>query len=247
MPMLMTDSGHIIHAQAMFSLTYHLAWGNLPTNYPDPWSISQVPPLANSLVVTEQVTKGIDGGLDQLVNVGILYIVSVQQGSTLYDIGIDYNLTGRSVDWSLIGGEAPIAGSSYTVVYRYNTTALTSLINELGRRSPTIQGYVNLDPNGDIVANGTSWSLTGVNGDGSVPSANIYFMFKFDSTDAIGEIIYQLGLFVGTVLMPGTPVGLKYLTQANILNPGQLYMTENVEPFSRYAGKREIFEYVITY
>jgi hypothetical protein len=246
MAMIMSDSGHIIHAQAMYGLTYHLAWGDLPPGYGDPWSISQIPPLADSAVVVEIVMRGTTaGGRDQLAHTGIMYVVSVVQGTTVYNLGVDYNLTGSAIDWSPVGGHEPVANSEYTVIYRYNTTAITSLVRELGRRAVTMQSFVNLDPDGDIVANGTSWSLTANNG--NTPSANMYLMFKFDSTDAIGSIIYQLGIFVGTVLIPGTPIGTKYLTQVQVLDPGKLYMAENVEPFSRFAGKREIFEFVITF
>lgn len=239
MPMGMTDLGHIVHAKSMFNEVYHLAWGKLPDNYPDPWGLNDTPPIPHSLLVTETVTRG-SGALDQLANVGVLEIISINVGATVYTPTTDYVLNGRSVDWSPAGLQ-PSTGATYTVIYRYNTTAITALLEELGRREPTIKAYANPDPNGDIVANETSWSMT------MTPTRHIYLQFKFDSSEAVGKIIHQLGLFVGTEKKSTVEAGKKYLLPAEVEDTGELYMIENLEPFSRYAGKREIFEYVITF
>ena len=70
--------------------------------------------------VTETVTRGSTaGGQDPLSNTPVVQIVSVTQGSTTYQEGTDYILTGNSVDWSPAGIE-PAAGTTYEVVYRYN-------------------------------------------------------------------------------------------------------------------------------
>lgn len=239
MPMGMTDLGHIIHAKSMFGSTFHLAWGRLPDNYPDPWNLGDTPPIPHSLIVTETVTRGATL-LDQLANVGILELISVSAGGTPFTPTTDYVLNGRSVEWTS-GGTKPSEGQTYTVIYRFTTTEITALLEELGRREPTIKSYCLPDEDGDIVANDTSWAVS------ATPTRHIYLQFKFDSSEAVGQIIHQLGLIVGTVRTAETPVGKKYLIPSEIEDQGELYMIENIEPFSRYAGKREVFEYVVTF
>lgn len=85
------------------------------------------PPLATVHKVditaekTVQMTHGgYTGAKDPLPDSAVLEIVSVTQGSTTYEQGTDYKLTGDSVDWSLSGSE-PAPGSTYEVTYRYRT------------------------------------------------------------------------------------------------------------------------------
>jgi hypothetical protein len=219
-----------------------LAWGGFPNGYPDQWTVGQTPPTALSTLRTETVTRSSSQTFDTLQDTGVLYIVSVTHNSTTYVQGTSYKLTGNTVDWSIAGSNpVPAANATYTVVYRYTYTAVASLLNEVGRRAALTVGYANADPNGVIVANGSTWTYT------TTPSANLYLQFKFDPTDGVGSIISQVGLVIGTVAATGVPNGTQYLTPSNIANAGQLYMIDNLEPFSRFAGKREIFEYIISF
>ena len=241
-----TDSGRIIHAQAMASQVFHLAWGGFPAGYPDPWTLGQVPPTGLSAIRTETPIRSTASSLDALVQAGVFKLISITQtvNGTLvtYQQGVSYQLTGNAVDWSIAGSNpTPAANSTYNVVYRYNYTALTGLMNEFGRRSPLLVGYAYPDVNGAIIANNSSWTYT------SSPTGNLYLQFKFDPTDAVGNIICQTGIFLGTVAAAGVTPGTQYLTPAQVGSPGQLYMIDNVEPYSRFAGKREIYEYVISY
>lgn len=240
MAMGMTDDGHIIHAKAMFSRTYHLGWGKLPEGYPDPWNLGDVPPIPTSVVVTETVERTTGATTDTLANTGVLKIISVTQGEATYALTTDYTVNGNQIVWTS-GGAAPADGTSYSVTYRYATAAITALLSEIARRSPTLKEYVIEDPNGDIVANDTTWSVV------AYPTRHMYMQFKFDATEAVGQIIHQLGIFTDTVAKATVPVGQKYLLPADLEDFGKLYMIDNIEPFSRFAGKREIFEYVITF
>ncbi len=85
-------------------------------------SINQVRITAEK---TLTVTHGaFSGAKDPLPDNAILALVEVKQGATTYVQGTDYKLTSGQVDWSLPGAE-PAPGSSYTVTYRYQTTAAT--------------------------------------------------------------------------------------------------------------------------
>lgn len=90
--------------------------------------------------VTETVTHGaFSGAQDTLANTSVLSIVSVNQGGTTYVAGTDYQLTAGKVDWSPAGAE-PAPGSTYTVVYRYQSTVPT--ITGVDKYGFTISGVV---------------------------------------------------------------------------------------------------------
>lgn len=239
-----TDFGRIIHAQAMAGQTFHLAWGQFPAGYAAPWSTGQTPPTALSKLSTLTLTRGTGTALDSLGQTGVISIVSVVQGGTTYvqGTGGSYQLTGNSVDFSIAGANpVPAAGSAYTVIFRYAFTAITSLLSEVGRRAALTVGYANPDPAGTIIANGSTWTYT------TTPTANLYLQFKYDPTDGVGSIIAQVGLFLGSVYANGVAAGTQYVTPGQLANQGSLYMIDNVEPYSRFAGKREVYEFVVSY
>lgn len=240
MAMGMTDDGHIIHAKAMFSRAYHLAWGRLPEGYSDAWELGEVPPIPTSLVVAETVTRHSSSSTDVLSNTGVLKVLSIVQGDALFTETNDYSPNGNQISWDR-GGSEPDHGSQYVVTYRYATASMTGLLQEIARRTPTLKEYVIEDPTGDIVANDSTWKIV------EHPTRHVYFQFKFDATEAVGNIIHQVGLFADTVPKASIPVGQKYLLPSELESEGNLYMIDNLEPFSRFAGKREVFEYVITY
>ena len=70
---------------------------------------------------------------------------------------------------------------------------------ELGRRVATDRGYAVEDPNGTIEANGLIWSIS------ETPTNYLYLKFAFRQGDSSDGDIYQLGLFLNTVLNPDLP------------------------------------------
>lgn len=241
-----TDSGRVVHAQAMAGQTFHLAWGGFPAAYADPWLLGQTPPTALSQIGVATLVRGAGGNLDPIVQIGVMKVISLTQtvggNTTTFVQGVSFQLSGNAVDWSIAGANPkPAANSSYNVTYRYIYTSMTALLNEFGRRSPLLVGYAYPDVNGSIIANGGSWTYT------SSPTGNLYLQFKFDPTDAVGSIVSQIGIFLGTTAAAGVTPGTQYLTPIQVGNPGQLYMLDNQEPFSRFAGKREIYEMVISF
>lgn len=237
----MTDSGHTIHAKSMIDETFHLAWGKLPDAFADPWSLGDTPPSPYAVLTTSTLTRGATpNGFETLPHLGVTKIVSVKRGGTTYTLATDYTLNANRVDWAP-GGTEPANGETYDVTYWYTNSNLQTLLSEIGRREPTIKSYAIEDAAGDITANSTTWSQS------ATPTRHIYLQFKFDAEEAVGSIIHQLGLFIGTTRKVEIPGAKKYLLPSEIQDDGDLYMIENIEPFSRYAGKREIFEYIITF
>lgn len=88
---------------------------------------------------TAQLTHGgYAGAKDPLPDTAVLEIVGITQGTTTYEQGEDYKLTGNTVDWSLSGSE-PAPGSSYEVVYRYRTAVEPDALDD---RTVTVSGAV---------------------------------------------------------------------------------------------------------
>lgn len=88
---------------------------------------------------TAQLTHGgYAGAKDSLPDATVIEIVEVRQGDTAYKQGVDYKLTGDTVDWSLSGSE-PAPGSSYEVTYRYRTAIDP---DEQDARTITVSGAV---------------------------------------------------------------------------------------------------------
>lgn len=94
------------------------------------------------VVITAEKTVTVNrgafaGGVDALPDTAVLSIQSVTQGATTYVAGTDFNLVGDTVSWSPAGAE-PAPGSSYSVTYRYLTSATPSSVNlEAGTFSVT--------------------------------------------------------------------------------------------------------------
>lgn len=242
MTMEMVEVGHELHAEAMKQRTFHLAWGGLPGDYPEAakWGIEDTPPPGNSSVATATLTKGALNTADSIGQTGVLTIVSIVEGGTTYVQGTDYQLTNNTVDWSL-GGSEPAVDATYTVTFRIYDESMTEILDEVGRRKPTQSEYVEEDEAGDIVCNGKKWSIV------AYRTPYVYLNFKFDADDAPTGTIYQAAIFVGTTAKAEVPAGQYYLLPSEIEDAGDLYMIENIVPISRSNGKREVFEYVITF
>ena len=241
MNMIMVKDGHIALAAAILNETQHLAWGTLPGDYPDKWGVEGNAPTYVLHRATETLTHVEAGGTDRLSNPPAS-IEAVVYGETTYQAGADYLSAEDGVDWSPAGAE-PDAGAEYSVTYvfRVDVADITVLEGEVGRRPATVKNFAYEDPNGTIVANDTTWSLT------DTPTRHLYFQFKFDADDASAAVIYQLGIFLGTITGADVPAGQYYLAPGDTDDPGRLMMAENVQPFARHPATREMFEYVITF
>lgn len=239
MSLQMVTSGKIVHANAMMEQDYFLAWGDFGSNYPDPWD--NVIPPATSTLHTMTVTKGAAGGLDDLAHDSISKIVLIRDNNQVEFVeGVDFYLDSNQVNWSLAGAE-PTTATVYTIIYRYETEDVSTLVHEVGRRKHSTRSYVIPDSNGMIQANGQRWTSV------QYETKHICITFRFEGDEAIGIDISQIMLFINTEVDPALPPGQMYFIPSQIVDPGNAYMAENLDPFPRNVGKREQFEVVITY
>jgi hypothetical protein len=102
-------------------------------------------------ITDENVIRGsVANTADTTANSPIVSIINVKQGATTFTQGVDYQLTGSTVDWSL-GGAEPAPNSSYTVTYRYNKVILP----DEGSISSDTFTITNQGIDGDIVDGST--------------------------------------------------------------------------------------------
>ncbi len=142
-----------------------------------------------------------------------------------------------------IGGLPDDFESSWTVEEEppaFNPEA-TNLILPFGYRKAARVLYAYEDENGIIVAAGKRWSTT------EEPTRHVYIEFRLDAEDAVGKTIYQTGLFMNLKPKEGIPEGKFFLLPDEVADRGILLMGENIRPFYRYEGVREIFEFVLTF
>ena len=71
-----------------------------------------------TLTFSEELTKGAADGADQVSRPTVAAVLSVSDGTTNYVEGVDFQLTGNTIDWSLAGVE-PTTGETYTVSYQF--------------------------------------------------------------------------------------------------------------------------------
>ena len=92
--------------------------------------------------VTRTITRSsIVGGTDSLPLTPVASISEVRQGGTVYNSGVDYQLTNDGVDWSL-GGSAPDPGSTYSVTWSYNKTMIVNTDYVLYNPEDRNTGYI---------------------------------------------------------------------------------------------------------
>lgn len=117
--------------------------------------VKQINNVVASVEVTATITRGnVTGGSDSLPKTPVMSIVSVKAGSTTYVQGVDYQLSGDRIDWSLSGAE-PSVGSSYSVVWRYNKTMVSGVDYEL-TTEPNGNSYLDFSLQGDNPVSGST-------------------------------------------------------------------------------------------
>lgn len=117
-----TDTASVTAEPLIFT-----ADGTYPLRYTP---IARVTSILGVKQVTENVVHGnYVGAKDRLPNTPVLKVLEVRQGNTVYQEGVDYQVTGDLIDWSLQGAE-PEPGSTYTVTYQYQTTSIPVTITE---------------------------------------------------------------------------------------------------------------------
>lgn len=116
-----------------------------------------------------------------------------------------------------------------------------ALMNEVGRHAATVISFVVPDVAGEIVL------PTGTFTASVTPTNHLYVKTAFDFGDATGQVIREMGLFVGSTMIGGLPGGQQYFTPGQVATPGRLLHLEHFEPIYRSPAIRESFEVVITF
>lgn len=138
----------------------------------------------------------------------------------------------------------------------YNKTRLE---NELGRRAVGSFFFVTPDPNGSIIipVNELEKPEEGLPEEGypeneverysksDEPTPFLHMEVKFEFSDARGQVIRELGLFLGTKLKEGVPPGQTYLTPQDLESPGRLLSVQRfVKPLQRVGTDRQAYEFI---
>jgi hypothetical protein len=122
-----------------------------------------------------------------------------------------------------------------------NLITSTGLINEVGRRICEKTDFVVPDDDGEIITPTGRFSIS------EEITNNLYFEVRFDFEDAGELFIREVGLFTGTVIAEGVPIGQKYVTPDKIIDPGILLVIERCAPIYRQVMTREEFDFVVTF
>lgn len=127
----------------------------------------------------------------------------------------------------------------------------TALVNELGRRTPSVIGFVEPDEAGAIVI------PVSVGSDGSVQEAVIVWsrtspppisMYSPILTTVTPPMPWcgKWGVFMDTAIKEGLPPGQRYFTPAELEDPGLLLAVQIITPpMNRSASVRQSVEFVL--
>lgn len=118
----------------------------------------------------------------------------------------------------------------------------TAVAGELGRRTVTDVQFVVPDTLGPIEIPGAGkFSTT------TTPTKRLVVSCQFAFDDAPTATIRQIGLFTGTVLVPGLPAGLRYFTPDQIQSPGRLLQIQNREAVPRSPEARNLYTLLLEF
>lgn len=126
----------------------------------------------------------------------------------------------------------------------------TSLVNELGRRTPGTIGFVEPDEAGDIVipisAGGEGAVQEARYSSVSGPTPFLYVRAHYNYADASNAVIREMGVFMNTGFVEGLPPGQQYFTPADIAEPGLLLAAQIFLPrINRSPSVRQTVEFVL--
>ncbi len=126
----------------------------------------------------------------------------------------------------------------------------TALVNEIGRRLPSIVGFVEPDEAGSIVI------PVSVGAEGAVqearynlsrdPTPFVYVRVDYGYSETSNAVIREMGLFMDTECVEGLPEGQRYFIPAEIKNPGLLLAAQVIlPPINRSPSVRQTVEFVL--
>ena len=153
---LATDTAHVVAEGQTFQTNTNKYALNKAVGA-DKLPVKQVTALSATVQVQRPLTKGSANGQDELPDQPVSSIVLVTQGATVYQNSTDYLRSGNFIDWSPTGSE-PVAGSQYSVTYRYTKQmVLGTDFNLIDNDSAGGGDSVDFSPSGDDPVVGTTF------------------------------------------------------------------------------------------
>lgn len=117
------------------------------------------------------------------------------------------------------------------------TLADTALVAEHGRRKAQNVAYAVVNAGGSIILDTGTYSIS------ATPTNLLYVLGQFQLTDAVGQVIREVGVFGGTVLNGGVSDS-SYVTPSQRA-AGYLMAVNRFTAFTRTSTTRQNFEFVI--
>lgn len=123
---------------------------------------------------------------------------------------------------------------------RENRNAV-ALRHEVGRiKAQTVQ-FCTPAEDGPIIVIGGRYRQS------DIPTPHLHIRGHFEMDDGLGEVIRELGLFMGTQLKTGLPKGQRYFQPNDVQERGALLAIDHITPITRGVGAQIAFDFVITF
>jgi hypothetical protein len=270
--MVLTNSGHVAIAEAMYNSPMYLAWGDLPP-FLGPVSgvtVTQTSggALTNGSIYTYKVTAYTVAGETNGSSSTLTTMSSSGYGNTITWASVSgalgYNIYGRTVsdNYLYLGTTINLSffddGSSSvnplitcpisdtTSISPWTTSVPLPIVTPTGLCRELGRRQVQVVQY--VIPNATGEYITpqGQWSQVNYPTQYIYTYVGFALTDAPSSTIYQFGLFLNTVPAPDY-TNAQYITSGQISSPGTLLALENISPIYRNSSSREIHELVMTF
>jgi hypothetical protein len=171
-------------------------------------------------------------------------VVTSVGGATTFSAGTDYSVdaAGGIITREPAGLISP--GATVNVAWHIGRPAedkaATALRAEVGRRLVVAKQFVVPDAAGVIEVPEGRFSPS------ATPTNHIHVLCRFGYGDAPNAVIRELGVFLGTTILPTVPEGEVYLLPQDVAAPGWLMALQHVAPLFRSPDVRQSFEFVLT-
>ena len=135
-------------------------------------------------------------------------------------------------------GNGAIAWDTLPVLPSVNDT---TLVAEIGRLVATTVQYATPIAGGAISLPEGTFNVS------ASPTKFLLLTFEFSYSQAVGQDIRELAVFVGSTAKSSVATGTTYLTPDQIQSAGQMLVVERVAKFTRQANTKQKFTYVIQF
>jgi hypothetical protein len=123
-------------------------------------------------------------------------------------------------------------------------TDATRLVSEIGRRRVTEIGFVQPDPGGEIeLPNGDRYAPS----PGNAPTSWVFLRATFGFTDAQGETVREVAVFLDSRIADTVPEGQRWVLAADVTDPGDLYTLERRHAEFRSGTERGVEEIILPF